>query len=294
MPITEIISKVDLHNIKVRSLSGESSAITGILSQIAGWLDEKELKEPIFSRPDQSIIFNKLVFFSSKEITNQNQDMQISAGWYKYGPCYELGRSFEESLQNMMLPSLRPKKIIEEVETICAREVPLFLKCKPTFKYPYEYLTHVYRELCDIPEIKQFYIAKHELGHAAYLMADNKTENTSDYEKKSVQFEAAVLKKEYDKTVKLDEDIVDTAIDYNIVMEQALMNERLGKQKHFEIVNNFIDVLLPVFACKNYGYTFESPRPKLKEMMPKKMEKNSQLFLRRVKELTEKYYDLVS
>lgn len=271
--------KVDLHSAKIKNQEDEGAATRELVSQVLGWLSSNG--KP-FSRVN-TLIMNKLVYFSMKEIQKTNPSLVITNGWYKYGPCYEELREKEAPDAMEEYGAYEPRaSCLDEVGLICKREFPLFESSSKADgstsikeRYYYTYLSHVYSEC--VPEglewIQPFFESKHKLENLMYRLAFepgeeyNKSEMQREFSDCLFQFESAICDSEYSQHVKLGE-LQGTTLRFSSLLEPLfndyLLSSRAGENPVLESVGKefarfFDEGVLACFAYKNLAGTFEAP-----------------------------------
>ncbi|GEM_PF-4435772 len=286
MPTEINTKKVDLYSTNIKTPEDEQFATNELVSQILGWLKRNE--KPVSK--GNTLIMNKLVYFSMKEIQKINNLFIITNGWYKYGPCYEQLREKDAPETMEDYRQFNPRdEYLNEVELICEREFPIFEKssnanASTTIKeqYYYTYLKHVYSDLVP-PELKwlqPFFQSKHELEHLMYCFAfdkvehDDKSKLQRKFSDNLFQFESAICDVDYDKQVKLGQ-LQDVTLRFCAILEPIFNDGLLStcqKDQKFKsfaggVAMFFDEKILMPFAYKNLIATFESP---FKEVETKK------------------------
>ncbi len=274
------LKEVDLHSIKVKRREDEQSATNELVCQILGWM--KENGKPI-SRVN-TLIMNKLVYFSMQEIRKTNNSLLITNGWYKYGPCYEELRVREGPDRIEDYSKFNPRAgYLDEVNTVCSREFPLFEKssCVDAStsvkeQYYYTYLKHVYLDLVP-PKLKwlqTYYQSKHELEYLMYCLAfdlsnlnDDKSSLQEQFSECLFQFESAICDTDYEEHVKLN-GLQDITLRFSAILEPVFNDYCLSTTRQKDPVLDSIvgrvaiffdgDILMP-FAYENLIATYESP-----------------------------------
>lgn len=289
----------DLYKINTYQYSEEQRAVFEIQRQIRKWLEETYGDQTILDNSKyNSIIINKITYFSAKAIQKNNPDLVISGGWYIYGPCYELGRRSEESISLMVFDKLNTSEtVIKEIENTCSEQVAKFLDSTSKEDFPYTYLQHIYANKSEYKELKDFYVSKHELSKKLFDFEKIKKEGTAiDYDgiyQAINEFEAAISSESYYKKINLPEDDVYTMLEFTGLMQHFL--EKNGKENpHWELFKSFQELILLGFACKNYNHTFESKNQTWERKIKKDMQKKYTTAIEAIKNKLPAYYAQVS
>jgi hypothetical protein len=293
---------IDLYDFRVKNRDLERQAIIEIHSQILKWLQDEKLDSQIKSIRCNSILLNKLTYYIANDIEEKNRHMIISRGWYKYGPCFEAGRRGEESLALTMFDHLLPsKKVIQEVEKTCKKEVPLFLKnIDKNQDYPFEYLKHIYTDRVDYPKIQNFYLAKHNLtGIAREYRKESTESNIEELNRVSMDFDKEILAASYRSTVNIPPNDIDLILEFSALMNQILNDayENPDQEKISlanKTVDDFINIVLMTFANKNYLYTFKTSNLHHKDMLKKLTESAYDSYIKRTESLIGEYYQTLN
>jgi len=268
----------DLSSFKIKIPEDEQRVTNELVSQILGWM--KKNHKPFFRV--NTLIMNKLVYFSMKEIQKINDSILITNGWYKYGPCYEELREREAPDRFSDYSNFAPRSnYMEEVERVCSSEFIKFEESSNTDasasgenRYYYNYLKHVYSEM--VPEelrwLQPFYQSKHDLEHLMYVLAvdpnisDDKAELQQKFSDSLFKFESAICDTDYDSHVKLGK-IQDVTLRFSALLEPIFNDYLLSTTQQVnpkirlfagEFARFFDDALLMPFAYKNLISTFES------------------------------------
>lgn len=289
---------IDLYNFRITNKDLERQAIIEIQTQILKWLQDAELDTQIKATKCNSILLNKLTYYIANEIEKKNRHMIISRGWYKYGPCYEAGRHGEESLTLSLFDHLLPsKRIIPDVESICEKEVPLFLKyTEKSQYYPFEYLKHIYNEKVDYPKIQNFYTCKHLLTSLVSECQKNPIKaNIEKMNKLTMDFDKEILSSVYRNVVGIPVNDIDLVLEFTSLMNQNLNdlykdpNEKQTTLS-YKIVDDFINIVLMTFANKNYIYTFRTSNSRHEEVIKSNVRKAYDNYIYKTQTLIGEYY----
>jgi hypothetical protein len=291
------VPSINLYDFTTRNRESENLAIYEIQRQILRFLDDNKKRIEFFKHRDSSIPINKIIYFSAKALENINKKLIISRGWYKYGPCYEGGRHSEESLSLMVFPNLEPAKtILPEIEENCKKEISIFLKTKFR-EYPYDYLTHIYNERVDFPEIKEFYIAKHELSNALFQWLRGEQVSSEKLNKLFINFDKEIANPRYFNLLKISDKDIDVILEYTSILNYIINNStKIDKKSEFiihESVNNFINIVLMIFADKNYSYTFHTSNEKYKKIIIEHLNNNYKKCIDIVNDTIKLYYSKI-
>ncbi len=291
---------INLYEFRVKNRDLERQAIIEIHSQILKWLQDEKLDTQIKSIRCNSILLNKLTYYIANDIEKKNRHMVISRGWYKYGPCFESGRRGEESLALTMFDHLLPsKKVIQEIEDTCKKEVPLFLKnIDRSQDYPFEYLMHIYTDRVDYPKIKNFYLAKHILtGSIREYRKESTKSNIDELNKASMDFDKEILAASYRSTVNIHPTDIDLILEFSALMNQIL-NDAYENPDEIplanKIANDFINIVLMTFANKNYLYTFKTSNLQHRAILKNITESAYYGYIKRTESLIGEYYQALN
>lgn len=291
------VPSINLYNFTTKNRESENLAIYEIQRQVLRFLEDNKKRIEFFKHRDNSIAINKIIYFSATALERINKKLIISRGWYKYGPCYEGGRHSEESLSLMIFQNLEPSKtILPEIEENCKKEIPIFLKTK--FKeYPYDYLTHIYKERVDFNEIKGFYIAKHELSNALFQWKRGEQVSSTKLNELFINFDKEIINPKYFNLMKISDIDLDAILDYTSILSYIINNfNKFDKKIEFIIedaINNFVNIALMVFAYKNYAYTFHTSSEKYKKDKITFLNENYKKYIDRINEIVKFYYSKI-
>lgn len=249
---------VDLYKHKVRTHSSENVAIFEIEGQILKWLIDNSMQRVIESGSG-SILLNKLVYFISEKLEKINQNLIISRGWYKYGPCYEHGRWGEESLSLAAFGKLEPRKeVITEIAEICKDHVPRFLDSSNRGNFPYNYIEYIYSEHCNFPWLQEYYLSKHKLSHILGALDKQRIEE-KEINKAFIDFDKAIINKKYLNKVGIDDGVVEDILEITTLLSDVAINpEEKGIDYFRDIRDYFNENILITFASKNYIKTLRT------------------------------------
>lgn len=292
----EIKTKVDLYSTKTRNRQGEQFAIYEMLGQIRGWLKDNSLEFGIFNNRASSILLNKLIYYSSSKIEDVNKKFFISKGWYKYGPCFDLGRTSEESLSLELFKKLTPKAnldIIPEIKETCEEHIPIFLDSIKGNQFPNEYLKYIYEKKWEYPWLKDYYINKNELE----MLIKKKRKNYTKDEINNIflKFDLSVTDSDYLKKVGISETVIDKIIMFNALLNDLYMKQNELNADLFESMKIYLtENIYMIFAYKNYKTTFKTPNQTKKKIVKGNMEYNYNLFKRELEQKIDLYYSLIT
>ncbi len=282
---------VDLHSIQVRNRRSESEAILELQSQILSCLETLHLSRARVS----SILVNKLVYLSTKALLKSNPSFQVSRGWYRWGPCFEQGRH-SESFELFAFKALRSKKPIDEVEGVCTEEIPIYsATVKSPADYHYGYLSHIYNEKSDEPQLKEFYQAKHELLSVVYpLSRGGPVADLDRFTDAFIRFDR-IISGEYQRQLGIPGRVVQSVIDFNSIMHNALAEKdtQCSKSQKAGLVNFFIETVLLVFASKNYERSFQTSSQAWKDRIADNMRQYHRLASEQVEHHVNDLYSLL-
>lgn len=291
----------DLHKINTYQYTEEQRAVFEIQRQIRKWLEVTYGDQTILDNSKyNSIIINKITYFSARAIQKTNPNLVISGGWYIYGPCYELGRHSEESISLMVFDTLNTSEtVIQEINDACSEQVAKFIDSADKEGFPYQYLQHIYANKSEYKELKDFYLSKHELTKKLFNFKKTKKEGTAiDYEEIShaiTEFETAISSEKYYKKINLPEDDVYTVLEFTGLMQHLLEKKYYGNENlRWELLKSFQELIVLGFACKNYNHTFESKNQTWERKIKENMQKKYTSAIGAIKNKLPAYYTQVS
>ncbi len=289
------LARKELVEFNVTSPDQEFILVMNIFNQIRAWMAKKELPINFVN----SLLLNKLTYFTVKELRNINPKILVSGGWYKYGPCLETLRANGErgTTDLKIITPIKIKKIWPEVEKVCTEETNIFYadeKEQTNVKYFYKYLKHVYTDKSEYEDLKDYYITKNEL---AYLFLKFAFDQKLDPNLKLafVRFERALMNKDYLKFVNLTESQVTIVFDYLSIMKKLLEihnNSTLKKNETYwqivrKIASDFEQDVLGEFAYLNYMATY-------KDIDKKREKTNKEYFKSQIKDWKEAFESKIS
>ena len=290
----EIRTKVDLYTTKTRTRQEEQFAIYEMLGQIRGWLKDKNLERSIFTNRASSILLNKLIYYSSIKIEDINKNFLISKGWYKYGPCFDLGRRSEESLSLELFRKLTPKanlNILPEIKDICKEHVPIFLESIRRKKFPNDYLRYIYNKKWEYPWLKDYYITKNELE--IMIKKGRRNYNKDEINDIFLKFDSSITNRNYLNKIAISDNIIDNILMFNALLNDLYMERSELNADLFESMERYLtENIYMLFAYKNYKVTFKTPNQTLKKIVLGNMDSNYNLFKKELEEKTDLYYSL--
>lgn len=270
----------------------EQNAVLEILGQIRGWLEKENLTNIILRNRSSSILINKLVYFSSVNISKKNQKLQISGGWYKYGPCYDLGRRSEESLSLEMFDKLKPKQdILSEITQTCEEHVPIFLESIGRNNFPYAYLTFIYSKKWEYGWLKDYYITKNNLE---ILLRKAKPKiKKDDINKCFMEFDMSITNSKYHHQIEIPDDIINKILSFTSLLGELYSNQtNLNQDLMLAMKNYFTENILMIFSYKNYKKTFHTPNQNFKSIIIQNMQDNYEQFVKDLDDKLKLFYDL--
>lgn len=258
---------IDLMTFEVTTPIDELIALDEIQGQIKKCLINRKVKP----NEIETLLINKIVYYSVREIQKTNPLLNIPMGWYKYGPCFERMRTKELEMYEFNI-SRKTNDPIKEIINNCKSETPMFLKSRkirdtPKGMYFYDYLKHIYSERVDFKHLKPFYQSKHELAHETYLQTfSEKNIANKTLIRKFFEFNKAICNKEYIEMVGLESKLINQVEDnLNTFLEILIANNDLRNKNELDprieahskhMVVRFEDITLGIFAYKNYKATF--------------------------------------
>jgi hypothetical protein len=172
---TMTIPVPDLTVYKVRSMRQQKDAVNYLQAMINRWSIDKGTSIP------NPIVLNKIVYYSAKAIHAKNPSFIIESGWFRYGPCFEEGRMFEDEVHGVSIRPVSKDPPRPEVAAACEEHVGKWNEWNDRDARFRGYLQYIYSEKCDVPKLKDYYIAKHELScflHELECSKDSKAEGT--------------------------------------------------------------------------------------------------------------------
>ena len=276
---------IDFDSFKVKSSADERKLVLAIQGQIKKWIADNQNAR--FA--PNSLIVNKLTYYSYRKLKDQNPGLVLRSGWYIYGPCYEGLRRDEENLEKFTFDVLGPAKdVSEEVNAVCNEHIPRYAASEgPYFQ---SYLSFVYGERQIYPELKDYYSSKLELDCSlGKILYEKQAVDKTGIDRKIVNFERAIANPDYMGFAHLDESIVDEVLSYTNSLSHALSfhsddgNRRL---KDFSLIlgAKFLEVQR-IFAYPDYSATYEHFDKKQEVRDKKGFQLQGQLKARQVAEM---------
>jgi len=270
-PLTED----NLKTLKIINKDKEYFFTCNLMGQIRTWMS----RNGYGVKGVNTLLVNKLLYFITKRLNAKYPNIDISGGWYRYGPCLEEYRKRgEEGITDLTLTSPSTyKNVLDDVNVVCEEEVPLFFRFREKDKYKkyfYHYLKHVYENKCEYPQLKGYYVSKNDLTYNFLQFAFNKDLNPN-LKKYFFNFQKAIMSKEYVKFVTINEKTQETIFNYLTVMKKLMfLDTPLKKSEQFcfvlrKVASDFERDVLGEFSYKNYIKTYKDINPR-KERESKK------------------------
>jgi len=257
MDISLRTKEIDLYTAKTRNREQERYAIFEIEKQILQWLKDNKLEKELHSYKNINILINKLVYYISKEFQAKNPKLIITRGWYRYGPCFELGRNSEDSMHLGWFGRIelnRQQKVPEETSEVCEEQVPVFIKKTDEDMFPHDYIEYVYRKKCDFEWLKEFYLTKHKLTKDVYNFTKVNEEELID---SFIDFDRAILDKCYLGRANIPRLDINTILDFTSLLSEETRN--CDHSSYFESLRDYFNNnIISIFAFKNYVATLTS------------------------------------
>jgi len=252
---------VDPRKFGIRNRDDVSSAITQLHAQINKWCDD----QGYLGLTAHSILVNKLMYYTEKEVQKKNEKFKIDTGWYLYGPCYENGRTYE--LEESPISIVREsEEVSDEVSAVCQELVPLYYKYykKGHMSVKRDFLRDIYTKKCDHKELSEYYPAKHDLQCQLWDFDYGNPEfDGTEYDRISrviTQFDRVLIRGKYPEFVGLKNEEIYELLEFTPVFEEyvRLAAEGSGSRPLFEALKSTADVVLKALAHLNYARTFEA------------------------------------
>jgi len=293
-----LIKQEDLYTFSVRNSTDEQRALQQIISQTAYWLRENNLEQEVRRNKYNSILMNKLVYYSMRKLQVKNPRLKLRSGWYKYGPCCEELRHGEESLGKTMFSQWEITGIddvLPEIEETCRKLVPVFMKSVRKGGFPHSYLHYVYKRSSDISEdMKRYYLAKSALSEALDRYSRGDKRDASPLERYLIEFDAAVMNPKYYRQIELSESEIRMVTEYTALIPYVIESSTqstVHKQMVRDVVMYFLNGVLMIFAYRNYMKTFESYNPRNRKRVMEFMRDKSDEFIKNLEIHLDSYYD---
>jgi len=297
--VNKITTNIDLHNFEVKDKADEDAALFEMLAQIKMWLSEKGINR----NKVYSILLNKLIYYSARELALVNPAFKISGGWYRYGPCFEAMREREMSEETIEISDTKNKTVVEEIIKVCEEEVPIYLKTiekgiRTENRYFYDYLMHIYTspKRMVYPELANFYPAKHKLSKEVLDVAYDSKSNTHALTRMVIKFNSEITKSKYVSFVGIDYSTICKVHDFTLALEETLVQskelesqgkvnlELMSTSQHMAHV--FDEIPLGSFAYKNYYSTYVDVSPEEESMKKEGFLGQAQRYLTRTESNT--------
>jgi|GEM_PF-7069410 len=291
------LQSINLYKANTKIREREREVLFEILSQVKGWMKEKNLERDLIKERSNSILVNKLVYYIANLLESKNPKLIISRGWYKYGPCFEDGRRNEESLSLIVFEKLEARKsneIIPEIKSICEEHVPLFFQSIKTdkSKFPYDYLLYIYSKKQVYPWLKEYYTNKHKLE---YLLRTNTIKGEESINKIFMDFDKSIMDHKYLNNIGVSENIVDKILEFTALLSTSYSKKDTENYELFQDMKDyFTDDLLMFFSHKNYEKTFLSSNQEFKRVIVERMKEYNRKFEKKLDEKLSLYYSLLT
>jgi len=282
---------VDLYSLIVNGKAREQQATNELVTQILGWLNENDKNLKTIN----TLIMNKLVYFSLLELRKTNPRLMISNGWYKYGPCYEELRQYEAPDRILDYAHFKPRAFSTEVENVCKTHFALYEKSRHE-KYFFNYLKFIYSRL--VPDnfvpIQPFYLAKLELSNLTYeaFTAKETTKFADKFSRAIYDFESSVCNADYSKFCDINQADEDIMLTFTSMIEPLYTRhifssdaQKSNKARSFAShLAIFFDerVLLPL-SYRNLFATFQSPVEAYTKVKKRKFETTAKTEFKQVR-----------
>jgi hypothetical protein len=173
--------------------------------------------------------------------------------------------------------------VYDEVEEVFEEEFPIFKEAiEKKDQFYHSYLTHIYSNKQEYPQLKDFYSTKNTLCYNANNIVFNKNNiTTNQFRRNIVDFEKAVLNEEYlsfinstqsqiENSLKLVSLIGETIITH-IEKSAQLTDEYLESQ--VKSMSFLFDKFIQMpFADKNYIATFKTNNERFRSIKKSEME----------------------
>jgi hypothetical protein len=213
--------------------------------------------EDVLNRRDRSILQNKLIYFISKEIQKVNSNFILTTGWYRFGPCFEMGRrGEEESLSLELFKYVLPKRYIEQIDTVCSEHVPIFYEDNSSF--PAKYLEYIYSKKVDFSFLEYYYPAKHNLLELLKKIQSGTNVPEKDVTKTLIKFDSSILDKKFINKVNIPKENAERILDFTTIVGEFLSSDREGNSSIIQdLYRTFDEIVVGAVSNKNYIATLE-------------------------------------
>jgi len=253
---------VELTKFSVKSVGSVRQATSEMYAQFNRWCEDNGYPRGLRV---QSILVNKVLYYTEKEVQKGNDKFRIDTGWYLYGPCYEQGRTFELSHRPISIMPVSDR-VSDELAGVCEELVPRFAadyKAGGIGGVLRNFLAYIYSNKCDHDELREYYGAKHALQCQLWafggLTEFDPTEQAKAVTQAVTQFDRVLLG-DYPKTVSLDQETLDQILEFTPLFEEyaQMAAEGAAGCPFFEVLDRAGGLILSGLAHLNYARTFES------------------------------------